>query len=130
NRNGQPNQVALNYSNFSRDSLYLEQVAFCNQWIGSLTRAANKSFKRPRIVIIEGDHGYRDADDNQLIRDREFMNLSSYYFSDKDYRLLYKNISPVNSFRVILNKYFNTQLPLLRDSTILLYSNKGLINLE
>jgi len=31
---------------------------------------------------------------------------------------LYDNMSPVNSFRVILNKYFDTGLPMLSDSTI------------
>jgi hypothetical protein len=46
------------------------------------------------------------------------MDLNTYYFSDGNYSTLYDSISPVNSFRVILNKYFKTGLPLLKDSTI------------
>jgi len=41
--------------------------------------------------------------------------LNAYYFPDNDYSLLYPEISPVNSFRVILNKYFKTGLSLLKD---------------
>jgi hypothetical protein len=111
----------LNFEQYSRDSLYLEQLRFCNTWIDSLARASNQAFKRPRVVLIEGDHGYRDADDDLHTRDRELMNLSTYYFSDKNYATLYDSISPVNSFRIVLNKYFQAGLPLLKDSTILLY---------
>ncbi len=103
-----------------RDSLYLEQLRFCNTWIDSLARAASLPFDRPRIVIIEGDHGYRYADDRLPVRERAMRNLSAYYFSDKDYSRLYRSISPVNSFRVVLNKYFNARLPLLADSTVYL----------
>jgi hypothetical protein len=121
NKQGQLMNTILNYESYSRDSLYLEQVAFCNTWIDSIAKASDKPFKRPRVIVIEGDHGYRDANDNKLIRERELMNLSAFYFSDKKYESLYDSISPVNSFRVILNKYFSTNLPLLKDSTFLLY---------
>jgi hypothetical protein len=121
NRQGQFMNTLFNYTSYSRDSLYLEQLAFCNSWIDSLARAAGQPFSRPRVIIIEGDHGYRDANDNQHTRDRELMNLSAYYFSDKDYTSLYDSITPVNSFRLIFNKYFHANLPLLKDSTILLY---------
>jgi hypothetical protein len=121
NRHGELINILLTYNQHSRDSLYLEQLAFCNTWIDSLSKAANRPFKRPRVIIIEGDHGFRDADDEQIIRERHLMNLSTYYFSDKNYEGLYDSITPVNSFRVIFNKYFQTGLPLLKDSSVLLY---------
>jgi Sulfatase len=120
---GKPRKSIEYYNDLSRDSLYLEQIIFANTWIDSLAKAANKSFNRPRVIIIEGDHGYRDSylSDDSNIQDIKFMNLNAYYFSDGDYRQLYDSISPVNSFRVVLNKYFKTNLPLLKDSTILLH---------
>ncbi len=121
NRKGEFMNTVLNYEQYSRDSLYLEQLSFCNTWIDSIVNTSGAKFKRPRVIIIEGDHGYRDADDNLLIRDRQFMNLSAYYFSDRNYTMLYDSISPVNSFRVIFNKYFRTGLPLLKDSTVFLH---------
>jgi hypothetical protein len=103
-------------------SLYINQLAYVNTWIKKLAVAANKNFKRPRVIIIEGDHGYRDLKiTRNTISEKQFMNLNTYFFSDKDYSILYDSISPVNTFRVVLNKYFGTQLPLLKDSTILLY---------
>jgi hypothetical protein len=41
--------------------------------------------------------------------------FNAYYFYDKNYRLLTPDISPVNSFRVILNQYFGMNLPLLEN---------------
>ena len=107
-----------NYSAHTHDSLYLEQVMYANILIDSLANIANKPRKRPLVLIIEGDHGNRFTESGMDTREKQFMNLNAYYFSDNDYSLLYDSISPVNSFRVILNKYFNTRLPLLKDSTI------------
>lgn len=98
---------------------YLQQLTWCNKWIDSLARAANQLFPRPRVVIIEGDHGFRDR--KPAIREKQFMNLNAYYFSDKDHTTLYDSISPINTFKVISNKYFHTTLTLSPDSTILLY---------
>jgi hypothetical protein len=41
--------------------------------------------------------------------------LNAYYFPDQNYAALYPAISPVNSFRVIFNQYFGTDLELLED---------------
>lgn len=98
---------------------YLQQLAYCNQWIDSLARTANQPFARPRVVVIEGDHGFRDQQLRQY-RDKQFMNLNAWYFSDGNYAGVYDSISPVNTFPIVFNKYFNTSLPLRKDSTILL----------
>jgi hypothetical protein len=105
------------------DSLYIDQLKAVNLFIEQATSLSNKKFNRPRVVIIEGDHGKRSTYKKgvPMIREKQFMNLNAYYFSDGDYRQLYDSISPVNSFRVVLNKYFKTNLPLLKDSTILLH---------
>ncbi len=41
--------------------------------------------------------------------------LNAYYFPDQDYSKFYPDISPVNTFRVILDQYFGTDLGLLED---------------
>lgn len=98
---------------------YIEQVLFANKLIGKIV-ASIKSTDRPVVIIIEGDHGYRGGTPAPATRDTKFMNLNTFYFSDKDYSLLYDSISPVNTFRVVLNKYFKTNLPLLKDTTVLI----------
>lgn len=118
-RYGTPRAISpTDFQDKNHDSLYLEQLLYANTLIDSLAEAANKVHARPLVLIIEGDHGNRYAAAGLKYRDKHFMNLNVYYFSDKDYSLLYDSISPVNSFRVVLNKYFNAGLPLLKDSTI------------
>ena len=41
--------------------------------------------------------------------------LNAYYFPGQKYGALYPGISPVNSFRVVLNTYFGADLELLPD---------------
>ena len=103
-----------------KDSLYLDQLIYTNTWINSLASASNKKFSRPRVVILQGDHGRRDIMPYHptLKREKQFMNLNCFYFSDKKYETLYDSISSVNTFRVVLNNYFHSTMPLLRDSTI------------
>jgi hypothetical protein len=120
-RHGRVRPVTMSdFNDRNHDSLYLEQLIYANTLIDSLAQAANQKRSRPLVLIIEGDHGNRYAEWGRHIREKQFMNLNTYYFSDKDYSALYDNISPVNSFRVVFNKYFGSNLPLLKDSTVLI----------
>ena len=48
----------------------------------------------------------READQSELQTKTGILN--AYYFPDGDYRALYDAITPVNSFRVVFNKFFGT----------------------
>ncbi len=41
--------------------------------------------------------------------------LNVYYFPNRDYRELYQDITPVNSFRVVLNTLFGARFEILPD---------------
>jgi hypothetical protein len=113
--------VVTNSQNF-RDA-FINQVIYTNKLIAQLVEKINKSDNsKEKVIIIEGDHGYRFFETKDRLK--EFRNLNAYYFSDRDYRLLYDSISPVNTFRVVLNKYFCNDLPLLKDSSIYLIHDK------
>ena len=83
--------------------------------------------KRPFVVLIQGDHGpeimmskiYNSQptgiNTDPLFLTGTFGIFSSYYFSDHQYDSLYQGASPVNSFRIIFNKYFKAGLPILED---------------
>ena len=81
------------------------------------------------IIIIQGDHGSNAAihatesnwqgDTRDYIRSRS-ANLSTFYFPDRQYDgLLYPEITPINTFRIIFNKYLGTNLELLEDVTFM-----------
>ena len=52
--------------------------------------------------------------------------LNAYYFPDSDYRALYATVTPVNTFRIIFNKYFETRFEIIKDE---IYVNKDKNNM-
>ena len=48
--------------------------------------------------------------------------LNVFHLPDIDKKILYNSVSPVNTFRLIFNSYFNSQFELLDDSTF--FSNE------
>lgn len=73
----------------------------------------------PPIIIIQGDHGPRSIMDWSSMENsdlNEAMSIANYfYFPDSDYDCLYNGITPVNTFRIILNQFFGGNLELLND---------------
>ncbi len=99
--------------------LYLDQLHYINQRIVTTLDQLLAHSDEPLIVILQGDHGPGSAlkwNNHQEtdVRERHSI-LNAYLFPDQDYHSLYKGITPVNSFRVILNQYFGAGLGLLPD---------------
>ena len=82
----------------------------------------------PWVIVLQSDGGsfpirYRlDEDrfdwhaeptDPELKQKMRILN--AVYLPDGDHRMLYPSISPVNTLRIILNRYFGAELPLLQD---------------
>lgn len=65
----------------------------------------------PPIIIVMGDHGSNGSPNPKEIV--PILNL--YYLPNGGDGELYPTITPVNTFRVILNYYFNADLELLED---------------
>jgi hypothetical protein len=73
----------------------------------------------PPIIIIQADHGSglllsMNSMEDTCLRERTSI-LNAYYLPEGGDDALYESITPVNSFRVVLNHYFDTDLPLLED---------------
>jgi len=100
---------------------YSAQVQFVNQQIQQVIDSLLANSSQPPIIIIQGDHGpgsrlVWDAPSQTCLWERTPI-LNAYYLPGGKNGLLYPSISPVNSFRVVLNTYFGTDLPLLPDDT-------------
>jgi len=90
---------------------YIREVKYVNKRITLFVNSIlSKPGKKP-IIIIQSDHG---SHLNTLEETSTILN--AYYFPDKNYKSLYQKISPVNTFRIVLNKYFNANLSLLPDT--------------
>lgn len=98
---------------------YSRQINYVDdQMVRALSGVMKNSTKSP-VIIVQGDHGpgaYTDFHSaaGTCLQER-FSILNAYFFPDQDYDLLYPEITPVNSFRVILNKFFAAELDLLED---------------
>jgi hypothetical protein len=96
---------------------YLKQLKYTNKLIENTINKIleNHSGKLP-VIIIQGDHGYRYLKGKN--RQKESMTiLNAYFFPDRDYKKIYTSITPVNTFRVLLDKYMDAGLPLLKDAS-------------
>lgn len=98
---------------------YLNNLTAINGLVKSAIEKLLAKSDRPLIIILQGDHGPGsgldwDSLENTNLRER-FSILNAYYFYDQNYGLLYPQITPINSFRVILDQYFNAEFELLDD---------------
>ena len=100
---------------------YREQVLFVNQRMEQVIESILENSSSAPIIIIQGDHGpgsrlVWDSPDQTCLWERTPI-FNAYYLGGREKDSLYASISPVNSFRVILNTLFGANLPLLPDDT-------------
>jgi len=114
--------TAILLGKINEKSGYINQIQYCNRLLGKIIELSSTSSNRKKVVILMGDHGYRSYPSKKY-RQKTFMNLNCIYSSDGT-QGLYDGISPVNSFRFVLNKYFGQALPFLKDSSIYLVDPK------
>lgn len=116
-QNGNFVEDSVLYSPKDIKQAYVQQLIYTNSIIRDIIKRLLSDSSRKKIIIMEGDHGFRTYPPHKEGL-KPFENLNCYYFYDQKYTNLYDGISPVNSFRVVLNQYFKQHLPLLPDSCI------------
>jgi phosphoglycerol transferase MdoB-like AlkP superfamily enzyme len=114
--NLKPVENTVIYAEEKQPAAFIEQVKFANKIILQLVTHIKKTNKPNTVIIIEGDHGFRNIEGKKGIM--IYDSFSSFYFPNNNYTELYPSISPVNSFRVVLNNFFDANLSLLKDSSI------------
>jgi len=113
---------------FSEKKLFRDQLTFLNKKIKNLVDKLLTESEQPPIILIQSDEGpypYRTRTVgamNYNFGSMPFEELetkirifNAYYLPDSDKKELYPSISPVNSFRVVFNEYFDTNLEILPD---------------
>jgi hypothetical protein len=105
---------AMNYMSKDR---YLGQLKYLNKLVENTINKIfeNNPGKLP-VIIIQGDHGWRYLKGENQFKESATI-LNAYFFPDHDYRKIYSSISPVNTFRIIFNKYLKYNFELLKDTT-------------
>jgi hypothetical protein len=97
--------------NVSDKQFYRGQYIFISTEIEKVIDALLKKSEIPPIIILQSDHGTRSG---YPVGDYEWQKiLNAMYLPGMDYGELSDSISPVNTFRLVLNHYFGTDYPLL-----------------
>lgn len=113
---------------------YLDQIAYANRLIKGLVERLLAPERRPPVIIIQSDEGpfprrqpgipWQEASPAELQIKSGILN--AFYFPDGDYQALHERISPVNTYRIVLNHLFGTDLPILPDKTLIFPDERNL----
>jgi hypothetical protein len=99
---------------------YKNELTYLNQSLMDVISTILAESRQPPIIIIQGDHGpgayfsFEELSKEGCLWER-YSILNAYYFPGQQTAGLYPTITPVNSFRVLFNTYFGTDLPILED---------------
>jgi Sulfatase len=98
---------------------YRKQSMFITARVEQAIRGILANSSEPPIIILQSDHGsgmglHTNSLENTDLDERMSI-LNAYYLPDGGNSALYETITPVNSFRIVLNKYFGAHLELLDD---------------
>ena len=110
------------------DERFINQIIYLNKKIMEIIDIIQTKSKEQPIIILQADEGsfpkrYRgkaeDTFDWRYATNSELQEkmriLNAYYFPNVENDKLYSHVTPVNSFRILFNLYFNTNYPLLDD---------------
>ena len=97
---------------------YVDQVIFLNSKMKETVDRIFANSSVPPIIVIQGDHGpgcflHHSRLEDSYLQDR--MSILNAYYLPGGADDLYDSVTPVNTFRVILNRYFGTRYRLLPD---------------
>jgi len=89
---------------------YGDQVTFLNSEMERILGSILAESSPAPIIILQADHGPSRGNHRMDI-------FNAYYFPEGGDEALYTTITPVNSFRLMFNRYFGGRYPLLPDES-------------
>ncbi len=92
---------------------YRRQVEYINSRLIPIVDGLIAESEIPPIIILQGDHGGGET----IAGFERLKILNAYYFPGDASQALYDSITPVNTFRVLFDSYFDTELGLLPDTS-------------
>ncbi len=97
---------------------YVGQLAYTNRKLKALIDSILPGSGARPVVILQSDHGPRSRlswESPEKTDFSECMSILNAYHLPDGTEALYEDISPVNTFRVIFNRYFGTDYKILED---------------
>jgi hypothetical protein len=102
---------------------YIDQIAYADRIIEDVVTALQEREGPSPVILIQADEGPFPSRDNQIPWQEASSEelriklgiLNAVYYPNGDYELLRNDMTPVNSYRLLFNTFFNTDLPILPD---------------
>lgn len=104
----------------TRKSDYLEQLIYVDRVITNTVAKILARSSRPPVIIIQGDHGFRSLEGRAKSEEALTILNAMYLPNGRSNVVPHAGITPVNTFRLVFNKYFDASLPMLPDHGTLL----------
>ncbi len=102
--------------NDTKKELYFEQYLYISDRILDITYNILSSSDQEPVIILLSDHGVREQSTGATGKEHSHRVLNAIYFPGGDYSMLYDDIAPVNTLRVMMNQYFNQNYVMLDDT--------------
>jgi hypothetical protein len=114
-----PSRPEFDYELDEFKEVYGNQLRYVNRRVQAAVEEILAKSSNPSIIILQADHGPNSAayTDQAVDWSEKLAILNAYYFPDQEYTGLSEDISPVNTFRVIFNKYFGMDYELLENKS-------------
>ena len=113
-----PENLKLNDkdANLENADLYLGQLEFMNFKMRNIIEKLLDT-ENPPVIIIQSDHGMRihNSQGEYMQFLSSFNNFKAYYFPHEGRNIEFETTTPVNSFRILFNLYFDEENELLED---------------
>jgi len=103
---------------------YRDNAIFIDQAIIPVLQQILAESEEPPVILLMGDHGPPAT--KFTSPEARMKNLSAYYVNSNARSKLYDSITPVNSFRIILDEYFSNDYPTLEDESYYAYQFRQL----
>ena len=98
---------------------YADQITFINSRLINIIDTLLEESDPEPIIVIQSDHGASiDYEGLEIDKANRLGILNAFHLPGIDINELYSTISPVNTFRLIFDRYFNGQYGLLPDNSI------------
>jgi sulfatase-like protein len=102
---------------------YRDNAKFIDKSILSAIQEVLAESEKPPVIVLMGDHG---PPANLGSPELRMQNLEAYLVNSAAKSKLYNSITPVNSFRIILDEYFGGDYPPLPDVSYYAYQLRQL----
>ena len=99
---------------------YRDQVIYVTKILRQTIDNLLENSDNPPIIIIQSDTGPFGSFADMAKEVHHVSRISifnAYYFPNKEYNLLYDDVTPVNSFRIVFDSQFQTNYGLLEDKS-------------